>query len=255
MHPILFNLGGLEVRVYGLLVALSFLTGIYFSSITAKKNGIDPDTILDLGLVIIISAVIGARALYVIVWWSYYSQHIADIFKVWEGGLVFYGGFIGALLGAIGWIWHKKMGILKLGDIVMPYLALSHAIGRIGCFYNGCCYGAVNEKYGVIFPAINDNLRHLPTQLYESVLNFLNFVFLALLFRNGKRKEGDVFYMYFLNYGIIRFCLEIFRGDPERGFFFGLSTSMIISIVLVVTGIGGLISVRVIKTGKPDVTH
>jgi phosphatidylglycerol:prolipoprotein diacylglycerol transferase len=251
MHPILFNIGGFEVRVYGLIVAIAFLAGIYLSSEAAKKRGINPDTILDLGLVIIISAVIGARALYVGVWWNYYSQHPAEILKVWEGGLVFYGGFIGALAGALAWLHYKKLGVYKLGDIMMPYLALSHAIGRIGCFYNGCCYGAVNEKYGVIFPVLNDNVKHLPTQLYESGLNFLNFVFLILFFRKKKRQEGDVFYLYFLNYGIIRFSLEIFRGDPERGTIFGISTSMFISIFLVATGMAGLVYLRL---QKPKVT-
>ena len=247
MHPVLFSIFGHEIRVYGLMVAMAFLTGLTLSSMAAKKKGINPDVILDLGLVIIISSVVGARALYVGVWWSYYANHVIDIFKVWEGGLVYYGGFIGALAGAFAWIHYKKLNLHEIGDIMMPYLALAHAIGRIGCYYNACCYGAVNDKFGVIFPALNDNLRHLPTQLYESVLNFLNFVFLALFYKNKKRLEGDVFYAYFLNYGIIRFTLEQFRGDPERGFIFGISTSMFISIFLAASGIAGLVMLRLRK--------
>ncbi len=249
MHPILFSLGSFKITVYGFMTAVAFLTGIYLSSMAAKKKGIDPDTILDLGLVIIISAVIGARLLYVMVWWNYYSKNFVDIFKVWEGGLVFYGGFIGALGGSIWWILKKKLPFLKLGDIFMPFLALSHAIGRIGCYYNACCYGAVNDKCGVIFPALNDNLRHLPTQLYESVLNFLNFVVLIMFFSNKKRKEGDVFFLYFLNYGIIRFVIELFRGDPERGAILGMSTSSFISLFLIVTGVVGIVYLRVKNKG------
>ena len=93
MYPVLFNIGGLEIRTYGVLTALAFLTGIYLASLLAKKQGLKQDDMLDLGLVIIIFAVLGARLLYVFVWWKYYLAHPLDIFKVWEGGLVFFGGF------------------------------------------------------------------------------------------------------------------------------------------------------------------
>ena len=249
MHQVLFNIGSLEIRVYGVMTAIAFLAGIYLSSMLAKKKGINPDFILDLGLVAIACSVIGARALYVAVWWKYYALHPVEIFKVWEGGLVFYGGLLGAVLGGMVWVKFKKMSILKTGDIIMPFLSLAHAIGRIGCYYNACCYGAVNAKYGVIFPALGDNLPHLPTQLYESALNFLNFIILILFFRNSKRKDGAVFFLYFFNYGVIRIIIEMFRGDPERGFFFGLSTSTLISVLMILTGLAGILFLKPGKTG------
>jgi phosphatidylglycerol---prolipoprotein diacylglyceryl transferase len=244
MHPILFSIGTFELRVYGLLTAIAFLTAIYFASILAKKKGYNPDVVFDVGLVIIICSVVGARALYVAVWWKYYAANWLDIFKVWEGGLVFYGGLICAVTGGIIWLKIKKIPVLPMADILIPFLALAHAIGRIGCYFNGCCYGAVNEHYGVIFPAIGDNLRHLPTQLYESALNFLNFVLLLLFFRNTKRKSGDVFFVYLINYGVIRIIMELFRGDPERGKILFMSTSTFISLFLLAAGIGGLLYSR-----------
>lgn len=247
MHPILFTIGTLEIRVYGVLTAVAFLTGIYLSSMLAKKRGINPDIILDLGLVIIICSIIGARALYVIVWWKYFAVHLAEIFKVWEGGLVFYGGLIGGFIGGIAWGRYKKLPAFKIADIIMPFLALAHAIGRIGCYYNACCYGAMSENYGVIFPGIGDHLKHLPTQLYESALNFMNFIVLILFFRNKKRKTGDVLFLYSFNYGIIRLIIEMFRGDPERGTVLGLSTSSLISIFLIAVGIIGFIYLRLKK--------
>ena len=250
MHPVLFSLGGIELRVYGFLTALSFLTAIYFASILSKRVGYKKDEILDLGLVAIVSSVIGARALYVIARWheEFAGKDFLKIFRVWEGGIVFYGGLIGAVIACLLWMKWKKMNLLKTTDICVPFLALAHAIGRIGCYFNGCCYGIVNYKYGVIFPA-TDSLPHLPVQLYESFLNFLNFVVLILLFWNKKRRDGDVFFLYFFNYGIIRFVLEFFRGDPERGTILYLSTSMFLSIFIFLTGLIGLIWLRV-KSGK-----
>lgn len=250
MHPILFNIGTLQIRVYGVLTALAFLTGIYLSSMLAKKRGFNPDVMLDMGLVAIVTAVIGARTLYVLVWWKYFAANPVEIFKVWEGGLVFYGGLIGGFIGCLAWVKYKKLPVWEIADISVPFIALAHAIGRIGCYYNACCYGAVNEKYGVIFPAIGDNLKHLPTQLYESALNFLNFIILLLFFRNRKRRTGDVLFMYSFNYGVIRLIMELFRGDPERGTVLGFSTSTLISLFLIVIGIAGFMYLR-FKKQKP----
>jgi phosphatidylglycerol:prolipoprotein diacylglycerol transferase len=250
MHPILLKLGSFEIRTYGVSIALAFLVSILLASRLAKKDGIKGDPILDIGLVSIICAVIGARILYVLIWWKdVYSLHPVDVFKVWEGGLVFYGGLIGAIIGCVVYIKKNSLPLLRLGDICMPFLALGHSIGRIGCFFNGCCYGAVNDQCGVIFPAIGDNRPHLPTQLYESALNFLNFVVLLLIFKKKKTAGGLVFYMYFVNYGIIRIIMEMFRGDIERGTIFSLSTSTAISILVIAAGVAGIIYVSV-KNGK-----
>lgn len=245
MHPVLFNIGGFEIRAYGVLIALAFFTAIYCAAALAKKKGFKEDDILDIGLVAIVFAVIGARLLYVMVWWEYYMKNPVDIVKVWEGGLVYLGGFIGAFAGGAWWIKRKKLPFLKLADIVVIFLPLGHAIGRIGCFLNGCCYGKTSESCGIVFPAIGDGLPHIPTQLYESAANFLNFIFLISYYRFVRKKpDGEAAFLYFITYGIIRFILEFFRGDPERGRVLCMSTSMFISVIMILTGVSGIIYLR-----------
>jgi phosphatidylglycerol---prolipoprotein diacylglyceryl transferase len=248
MHPVLFNIFGLEIKTYGVLIALAFLTGIYGASALAEKKGIKKDTMLDLGLLLIICGLIGSRLLYVIIWWKYYVKAPLDILKVWEGGLVYYGGFILAAAGGLIWMKKNKLPFFKISDILVPFLALAHAIARIGCFCSGCCYGRA-DAHGIIFKTIGDNIPHLPTQIYESAANFLNFVVLILFYRYPGRKDGDVLYLYLLNYGVIRTIIEMFRADPERGTIFSMSTSTFLSIFLIVAGVAGLVYNRM-KHGK-----
>ena len=250
MHPVLFSLFGFEIKTYGVIVAVAFLAGIYLASALAEKEGVKKDDMLDLGLLIIVCSLLGARILYVAIWWKYYLKNPLDILKVWEGGLVYYGGFILSVAGAIWWLARKKISFLKVTDILVPFLALSHAIARIGCFFSGCCYGRPYAQ-GVIFPNLGDNTPRFPVQLYESAANFLNFVVLILFFRYAKRKQGDVFFLYLLNYGIIRSIMEIFfRGDPERGTILIFSTSTFISLFLIVSGAAGLVFNRLRKPAE-----
>ena len=248
MHPVLFSVFGLEIKTYGVLIALAFLTGIYGASALAGKQGIKKDAILDLGLVLIVCGLVGARLLYVIIWWKYYAKAPLDILKIWQGGLVFYGGFIMAVIGGILWMKKNSLPFFRVSDILVPFLALAHSIARIGCFCAGCCYGRA-DPHGIIFKAIGDNIPHLPTQIYESAANFLNFAVLILFYRYPKRKDGDVLYLYLLNYGVIRTIIEIFRADPERGTILSLSTSTFISMFLIAAGAAGLVYNRM-KNGK-----
>ncbi len=245
MHPVLFDIGGFEIRYYGVLVALGFFTAIYCAAALAKKKGFKEDDMLDIGLVAIIFAIVGARLLYVAVWWEHYIKNPLDIIKVWEGGLVYLGGFIGAFSGSLWWIKRKKLPFFKFADIGIIFIPLGHAIGRIGCFLNGCCYGRVNESCGVVFPAIGDGLPRIPTQLYESAANFLIFIFLISYYKFVRKKpDGETAAFYFIAYGIIRFVLEFFRGDPERGRILFMSTSMFISVIMILTGVSGVIYLR-----------
>jgi phosphatidylglycerol:prolipoprotein diacylglycerol transferase len=241
MHPILFEFAGLKITTYGLIVAVAFLSSIYLASGLAKKQGINNELIFDLGFIIIIWAIIGARLLYVIIWYKEYIKDPISIFKVWEGGLVFYGGFIASFIASLWWIKRKKLNFLMLADIIAPFIAFGHSIARIGCFFAGCCYGRPSDCHGIlceaVFPALNDNIPRYPTQIYESFANFLNFIILIIFFKKFKNKNGDVIFLYLLNYGITRMIIEFFRGDPERGKILFLSTSTFISIFMVLSGI------------------
>ncbi len=245
MHQVLLNIGPVEIRTYGFLAALSFLAGIYLASMLAKKEGIKQDVVMDLGLVIILGAILGARVLYVIVWREHYMSHPLDVFKVWEGGLVFYGGLIGASLLAVLWLYFKKHDALRLMDIIAPFTALGHAIARIGCYYNGCCYGRASETCSTVLGGPGDGIARVPVQLYESGANFLNFIVLITYYRFAKKAKGEVFFLFFINYGVIRAVTEAFRGDAERGTIAGLSTSTFISAVLFVIGAAGFAAVKI----------
>jgi len=241
MIPTLFSIGSFTLHSYGVMVALAFSVAIYLARRQAIREGIQSEIFLDMSLWVIVGGILGARTLYVIVSWEQFTDHWLDVFKLWQGGLVFYGGLIGALLAVLLYCRKHKFAIWKLFDICAPYAALGHALGRIGCFLNGCCYGKVNATWGVVFPALNDSMPHLPTQLYESLADFLIFTGLVI-FRKFKRFEGQLLWLYIMVYALVRFGLEFLRGDEIRGTI-GISwlhTSQLIALILFVVSAGML---------------
>ncbi len=239
MHPVLFKLGPLTIHTYGVLIALAFFAGITIASHEAARKGLDKDRIMDLCLYLLAAAVIGSRLLEVVVEHRYYAQHPLEIFMIWKGGLVFYGGFILAVLTGVWFLNHYKMPLWQVADILAPCIALGQAIGRLGCFSAGCCYGKPTDlPWGVTFTDPN-SLAMLgvplhPTQLYESAGTFLIFVFLWL-YRKKTSFEGQLFWLYVMLYSALRFAIEFVRGDAVRGFVniasFTLSTSQAVAIV------------------------
>ena len=223
MHPIAFELGGFTIHSYGVMVALGFLAGLWTASRRSLREGIARETILDLGTWLIIGAIVGARMLYVVSYWreQFAGQGLWAIFEVWRGGLVFYGGLIGASLACLLYARWKQLPVWKLADILAPSIALGHAFGRIGCFLNGCCYGRpCSLPWAVRFPADNPNgppqTPVHPTEIYSSLLNLGLYVALAQLFRH-KRFDGQVFGTYLVAYAVLRSFVELFRGDYPPG--------------------------------------
>ena len=178
MHPIAFQLGPLSIHWYGVMVALGFLAGLWTAGRRGLRAGIAAEKIMDLGPWLIIGAIVGARTLYVISYWreSFAGKPIAEIFMVWKGGLVYYGGLIGASLACILYTRLKKLPLWKVADILAPSIALGYVFGRIGCLLNGCCYGrACNLPWAIRFPAGNPlnppTYPVHPTEVYDSLLN------------------------------------------------------------------------------------
>ncbi len=243
MHPVLLKIGSLTLYTYGLFVGLGFLTAVLVSGKRGKKYNIKPEQMSDLFFIILVSAIAGARILYVMINFSEFSGHLIDVFKIWNGGLVFYGGFIAALITAI--IYIKQTGLLmwRTGDIIAPGIALGHAIGRLGCFSAGCCYGkqcalpwAVTFTDPHCLAPIGVPLQ--PTQLYSVLSNFI--IFLILIMIDKKKKfDGMVFWSYIFLYGIFRSFVEIFRGDPRGHFPFlhFLSISQGIGLIMAVLAV------------------
>jgi len=247
---VLLRLGPLTIHTYGFFVAVGFLIALALAVRQAKKEDISPDKILDLGFYILLAALIGSRLFFILINFGHYIQNPLDVFKIWEGGLVFYGG---VLLAIPTFIWYAKrnsLGIWKTADIFTPSAAIGHSFGRLGCFAAGCCYGKTAESlpWGIIFTdpeclAPTNTLLH-PTQLYESAGELINFLILISL-RRYKSFNGQLFMSYLLLYSVLRFIVEFFRGDIGRGFMIqNLSVSQGISILMFLTGIAGFIILK-----------
>jgi len=224
VHSKLFQIGPLEIHSYGLMLAISFLIGIYFSMYRAKKQGVDPNKIIDLSVVIVLSAIFGARFLYVIFHLEEFKGHWLDIINPFQSsgqigiaGLTMLGGFIAAVGFGLLYLKIKKLPVLKIADIVVPAIGLGSFITRIGCFLNGCCYGVPTDApWGMIFPpdspagyCFPDQAIH-PAQLYSSLYGLIIFG-LVLLLERYKKFDGFLLFIFFMLYGIARFIVDFFR--------------------------------------------
>ncbi len=238
MYPVLFHIGDVGLYTYGLFVALGLFTAISVSKKIAASEQIPAQTITDIFFVILISAIIGARLLYVLINYDVYQTNVLEIFKIWNGGLVFFGGFLGATLATALFLTHKGLDLWKMADILSPGIALGHAVGRIGCFFAGCCYGKTCDLFFAVQFSHPESLAptgvHLhPTQIYMVISNFILFLILILLHRK-KRFNGQVFLSYVMLYSLFRFIIEFFRGDYRGNFLF--------DFISVSQGIGLLVS-------------
>jgi phosphatidylglycerol:prolipoprotein diacylglycerol transferase len=249
VHPIAFHLGPLTIRWYGVMMALAFLAGLWTASRRGLRDGISGEKVLDLGPWLIVGAIIGARTLYVITFWKeqFAGEPLWEVFMVQKGGLVYYGGLIGASLACILYARIRKVGLWKLADVLAPSIALGYVFGRIGCLMNGCCYGrACDLPWAIRYPA--GHPTHAvggpatpvhPTQIYESLLSLCLYVGLAWLYRR-KKFDGQVFATYLVSYAILRSFVELFRGDyPEYQHFLGgwATPAQFVSIGILVAGL------------------
>lgn len=243
MHPTLLeiNLGFIKfpLHTYGFMIAIGFLLGVSVIRKLSIKNEINPDLTSDLSFWLLMTGFLGARILFVVTRLDYFLQNPADIFKVWEGGLVFFGGLISATAYGTWFIYKHKLNFWKLIDILTPGLVIAHAFGRFGCVGAGCCYGKPTDlPWGI---RLNSELVEIqmrgiplhPTQLYEAGALLILFAGLIYVFKN-KKIDGQVGLSYFMVYPVIRSVIEIFRGDTIRGFVIDevLSTSQFISILV-----------------------
>lgn len=213
MERVAFTLLGKDIYWYGVLVALGFLAVVIYWGKLEKKLGLPRSTGSDFAFWAIIGGVIGARIAYVGANWSEYAADPLTIFRIDQGGLVFYGGFIGGTLAGMLFARMKGLPILMLGDFAVTGVPLGHAFGRMGCFLNGCCYGRACDLPWAVETA--GMMRH-PVQLYEAGLNLLlcGFLFWLILSRH---RRGVVTAAYFMVYPLFRFTLEFFRGDQRLG--------------------------------------
>lgn len=255
MHPIWFHVFGYPVHWYATLIATGFVVGVWLAARYGKRVGYDKDLILDLCWWLLVSGLVGSRIAFIIVNWDQYwypcfdvehfnalypKEAIAQrdctrILRFWNGGLVFYGGVIGAILVMVWFLRREKLRVLPVADVIIPSLAIGQFFGRLGCHAAGCCWGKPTDvAWSVRFPArsmafsqhLQQDLVGLrdqysaaihPTQLYDAAVGLLLF-FTLLWIRRRKRYHGQVFIWWMLLYPLARSTIEMFRGDSERGY-------------------------------------
>jgi phosphatidylglycerol:prolipoprotein diacylglycerol transferase len=240
MYPRLFDLGPITVYTYGVLLAAAYLLGLKFAMVRADRRGLDSVRVLDLGIYIIISALVGAKLLLLITDFQTFRADPKELLTLARSGGVFYGGLILAVVVALGYIIRTGLPLWTTCDVFAPGIALGHVVGRFGCFFAGCCYGKpTTMPWGVVFtdPFAAANVGtplgvHLhPTQLYEAGAELIILGLLLLAERNKERFAGFTFWLYMLLYAVSRFMIEYFRADP-RGSVGIFSTSQFISLLL-----------------------
>jgi len=260
MHPVLFDLGALTIYTYGVLLAAAYLGGLQLAIARARKAGLDSARMLDLGVYLVIAALLGAKLLLLVVSFDHFWNNPGDLLVLARSGGVFYGGLIAATLVAFWYIRRHRLPLWTTCDMFAPGIALGHVIGRLGCLMAGCCYGRpTSEPWAITFtdPFARANVGtplnvplH-PTQLYEAGAELLILIFLLVTERKGRPFHGRTFWGYMLLYSISRFIIEFYRGDTDRGVIMGVSTSQFISLILAPLSVIMIVILRK-RAGTPE---
>lgn len=218
MRPVLIQIGEFAIPSYGIMLVISFLCAILFVKKAAKKFNISPTIIENLAFYLMLGVIIGGRIFYVIFHWPQYENDILGIIRIWEGGMMFFGGFIGGFLAGMLYLKKQKIAILQVADIVAPAIALGVFFTRIGCFLNGCCFGIPSTlPWAVKFPPhcvaggspVGDLTLH-PTQIYTSLFGLALFFFLNNKL-NKPHSRGEIFSFYLMFHGAFRFGINFIR--------------------------------------------
>ncbi len=254
MHPHLLTIpqlhlfgwspGPFTLHTYGVLLAIAFLAGLWVVSRQAKRAGLDAGRVTDMAVWVLIAGLVGAKALLLVVDWRFYSRNPRELLGIFQSGGVFYGALLAGALVAWYYARRYKLPAWPTADVLAPGVVLGQAIGRLGCFSAGCCWGKPSSlPWAVTFTDLNaarqvgtplDIPLH-PSQLYESLAAFLIFFFLLWL-APRKSFQGQVALVYVAVYSVVRFVLEFWRGDAVRGLWLNrtLSTSQLLAIALLI---------------------
>jgi phosphatidylglycerol:prolipoprotein diacylglycerol transferase len=233
VHPILFQVGFLKVYSYGFFIALAILAGTLWLMRKVERKGVASQFVVDFVLIGTVAGIVGARLVYILLYDPiYYLRHPLQIFMLQQGGLAFYGAVLFCLIAAVIYLRLAKIPVLAFLDLAAPSLMLGYAIGRIGCFFNGCCYGIpTNSPIGIIFPAV-DNLPRYPTQLFSMTAGLLIFAILEVV-SSRIRFRGQVVALLFVLYGLTRSVIEVFR---ENSTFWGGGTASLAALGVALAG-------------------
>ena len=231
------------------MMAAAFFAGLWTATRRARRVNVSADTITDVTLWLMVGSILGARFVYVTTYWKqdFASQPFTEVFMIQRGGLVYYGGLIGAAVAGLSYLYWKKLPVWKITDILAPSVALGSVFGRIGCLLNGCCYGqACALPWAITFhnPQAHEfsgtplNVPLHPTEIYDALLNLVLYFGLAWWFRRRKF-DGQIFALYLIGYAVCRSIVEFFRGDyPPDHIHAGVFTSaQLLSVPILAAGI------------------
>jgi phosphatidylglycerol:prolipoprotein diacylglycerol transferase len=247
VQPIAFNLGPITVHWFGVLIALAFLAGMWTATRRAPHAGIAGEAIADLVVPwLLLGGILGARVMFIVTYWQdeFAGKPWWEIFMIQRGGLVFYGGLIGASLAVIIFARIKKISVWKLADVLAPSIALGSVFGRMGCLMNGCCYGrACDLPWAIRFPerippSGPPTFPIHPTQIYDALLNLALYLGLAWWFRHRRKFDGQIFALFLMCYALTRSTVEFFRGDyADVHLHNGFTPAHLLSVVIFVSGV------------------
>lgn len=240
MHRIALTWGPLTLYSYGLMLVVAFVVATILARAAAARGPrelvvLTPPQILDAFCMVMLAGIVGGRLFFVIQHWEVFIQYPLEIPAIWHGGLVWYGGFVGGVLGMAWYVRRRGIALVRAIDQVIPFVALGHGLGRIGCFLNGCCYGIFTSTWiGVTFPGHDHPV--IPTQLLEAA----GLIVFFLVLRRVQTPEhlarpGRVLGVYMIGYGVLRFILEYLRGDQSIAWA-GLTLAQLMSVAAIVVG-------------------
>jgi phosphatidylglycerol:prolipoprotein diacylglycerol transferase len=226
-------------------VSLALIFGIFAFYKLAEKKGLNTSKIFDNIIWIILVGLIGARVGYMITHFSYYAKYPLDILKIWQGGLVFHGGFFGGFLVMMIWLLRdERENLCKWLDSAIPALVLANGIGKIGCFLNGCCYGRKTSlPWAIKIPVLGDNIPRHPVQIYESLAFLLVFLILILINRKKFKFDGFIFFFGLILHSLVRFGLEYYRQwiVTVKIFNITFSDAQVVCSIIIICAIIGLV--------------
>ncbi len=239
MNPVAFTIFGIDVMWYGVLISAGVLAGVFAALKEAKRTAFKEDDLIDFLLYVIPAGIIGARAYYVMFSWDYYSQNLSQIINIRNGGLAIHGGIIAGVITGILFCKKRRIDVLELLDLVIPSLALGQSIGRWGNFINQEAHGGPTDlPWGILV----DGQKVHPTFLYESIMDFLIFLFLIWFRKHKKADHGQILGLYLILYSIGRFFIEGLRTDSLM--FMGMRVAQLISLASIIIGAALLLYVK-----------
>jgi phosphatidylglycerol---prolipoprotein diacylglyceryl transferase len=248
MYTVLFELGGFQIRSYGVIVALSFLLALWMSTKEAERKGLDPKLVQDFAVYGLLGGIIGARVYFVLFSApGYFLEHPWEIFAVWSGGIGIIGSLIGGFLVAVWFCRTRKMSLLKFGDTLAPGIALGQTVGQLACLLNGDSYGRPTDLPWAITYTDPRSMAPLniplhPIEIYEMAAYFLIFL-LVWNIRKHKRLDGFTFFTYLAGYGVARFVVDFFRGDPAM-FAWGIQAAQLFGVAVILASLLGFVLLK-----------